>query len=100
MSARCCMKVAGPSRCGEWQSTSEKVLAPFVRCASCCCAIPAKKSFAAIKMSEAQNSEFSRGRLLVEQIVVVVAPGCRRRNNAKCRMPQILHWEAPRERRL
>ena len=34
MSARCCVKVAGPSRCGEWQSTPEKVLAPFVRYAS------------------------------------------------------------------
>ena len=39
-------------------------------------------------MSEAQNSEFSKRRLIIEQIVVVVAPGCGRRNDAMWRMAQ------------
>ena len=42
-------------------------------------------------MSEAKNSEFSRRRLLVEQIVVVVAPGCGKRNDAMWRMPHVQH---------
>ena len=64
------------------------VLAPFVRCASCCCVIPAEKSFAAIKMDVCERVNSSERRLFLEQIATVVGLGCGRKVDAMWHVPQ------------